>query len=248
MAVIKCLPGTKSLRDMLAYLENEGKTLDNLRSGINCTPSNVEVEFDIVKEMHNKPKGKQYYHITQSFSPRDELDAHKAHDIGERWISKNIENHQIYMVTHIDRDHLHNHFVINSVNIENGLKLQINPKRLEEMKKSSNDICIKEGLSIINLDKDHGIMKNDREYRLEKSGVKTWKSTFRESIDTAVMHSSDILEFVNILKDNFNIEAEFTDRSVIYKNNDLNLIIRGSKLGGSYNRNGIINALKNKGM
>ena len=242
MAVIKCLPGTKSLRDMLAYLENEGKTLDNLRSGINCTPLNVEVEFDIVKEMYNKPKGKQYYHITQSFSPFDDLNPLKAHEIGEKWIGKNIKNHQIYIVTHIDRDHLHNHFVINSVNLENGLKLQINPKKLEDMKRSSNEICMEEGLAVINLDKDFGVKKTDREYRLEKSGVKTWKSVFRESIDKALHHSSDILEFVNILRDNFDIETEVTERSIVYKKEDV--VIRGSKLGGSYNKNGILKVLK----
>ena len=114
MAVIKCLPGTKSLNDMLLYLENEGKTEDNLRSGINCTSENVETEFNIIKELYNKNTGKQYYHITQSFSPLDNIDAEKAHEIGLRWIGENIEDHQIYIVTHIDREHLHNNFTSSS--------------------------------------------------------------------------------------------------------------------------------------
>lgn len=241
MAVIKCLPGTKTLENMLLYLETEGKTEDNLRSGINCTADNVETEFNIIKELYNKPKGKQYYHITQSFSPEDHIDAEKAHDIGVRWIEENIEDHQIYIVTHIDRDHLHNHFVVNSVNLENGLKLQISPKKLEDMKRSSNDICRQEGISTINLDKSYGLSVTDREYRLAKSGVKTWKSILRESIDTALTHSSDILEFVQILKDNYDIDAKFTERSVVYIMNDENLVVRGSKLGGSYSRRGILN-------
>ncbi|SFU61882.1 Relaxase/Mobilisation nuclease domain-containing protein [Clostridium sp. DSM 8431] len=238
MAVIKCLSGTKSLEDMLSYLENEGKTLDHLRSGINCTSSRILTEFSIVKEMYNKLKGKQYYHITQAFSPEDDITPEKAHDIGVRWMEENIQDHQIYIVTHIDRDHIHNHFVINSVNFENGKKLQINPKKLEKMKESSNKICREEGLSTINLDKSYGDSKTDKEYRLESSGVKTWKSFFRESISMSLEHSSNISEFVNILKDNFDIEAEFTDRSVVFKKEDI--IIRGSKLGGSYSRSGII--------
>lgn len=238
MAVIKCLAGTKSLPDMLAYLENEGKTLDHLRSGINCTSLMVETEFNIVKEMYNKRNGKQYYHITQSFSPEDDITPERAHDIGIRWMEENIQNHQVYVVTHIDRDHIHNHFVVNSVNLEDGKKLQISPKKLQEMKESSNKICLEEGLATINLDRSFGISKTDKEYRLENSGVKTWKSYFRESITSSIEHSDNIVEFVNILKDNFDIETEFTDRSVVFKKDDI--VIRGSKLGGSYSRNGIL--------
>ena len=47
MAVIKNLPATKSLKNQLEYLATEGKTRDDLRSGINCTPDNVELEFNI---------------------------------------------------------------------------------------------------------------------------------------------------------------------------------------------------------
>lgn len=241
MAVIKCLPGTKSLSDMLLYLENEGKTEDNLRSGINCTSENVETEFNIIKELYNKPTGKQYYHITQSFSPLDNIDAEKAHEIGVKWIGENIEDHQIYIVTHIDRDHLHNHFVVNSVNLETGIKLQISPKKLEHMKVSSNRICLEEGISTINLNKDFGISITDSEYRLEKRGVTPWKKNLRESIDIALNHSNDILEFVQILRDNFNIEAEFTDRSLVFRKDDENIVVRGYKLGGSYSRRGILN-------
>ncbi len=247
MAVIKCLPGTKSLNDMLLYLENEGKTEYNLRSGINCTSENVETEFNIIKELYNKPAGKQYYHITQSFSPLDNIDAEKAHEIGLRWIGENIEDHQIYIVTHIDREHLHNHFVVNSVNLETGFKLQISPKKLEHMKESSNKICFQEGISTINLSKDFGVSVTDREYRLKKSGAVTWKSSMRESIDVALNHSNDIVEFVKILRDNFNIEAEFTERSLVFRKADENIVIRGYKLGGSYSRRGILKSI-NKGV
>lgn len=125
MAIIKSLPGTKSLRNQLNYLAKEGKTIDELREGINCTTDNVEKEFNIVKQLHNKTQGKQYYHFTQAFSPEDNINPEKAHELGREWIERNIEGHQVYMGTHIDKNHIHNHFVINSVNIENGLKLQI---------------------------------------------------------------------------------------------------------------------------
>lgn len=137
MAVIKSLPATKSLSNQLKYLEKEGKTVEELKEGINCTTDNVEREFNIVKQLHNKTTGKQYYHFTQAFSPEDKIAPEKAHQLGKEWIERNIQGHQVYMVTHIDKNHIHNHFVINSVNMDNGLKLQISPSKLLEMKKDS---------------------------------------------------------------------------------------------------------------
>ncbi|WP_252248954.1 relaxase/mobilization nuclease domain-containing protein, partial [Clostridium sp. ZBS20] len=87
------------------------------------------------------------------------------------------------MVTHIDKNHIHNHFVINSVNIDNGLKLQISPSKLFEMKKDSNRLCERENLLEINLERNKGISKTDNEYRLEKKGITTWKDELRQCID-----------------------------------------------------------------
>ncbi|WP_243448094.1 hypothetical protein ACSXA9_15215 (plasmid) [Clostridium perfringens] len=56
MAVIKYLPGKKSLKSQLKYLEKEGKTLEELKIGINCTSDNIEKEFNIVKELYKKKK------------------------------------------------------------------------------------------------------------------------------------------------------------------------------------------------
>ena len=42
MAVIKSLPATKSLSNQLKYLEKEGKTVEELKEGINCTTDNIE--------------------------------------------------------------------------------------------------------------------------------------------------------------------------------------------------------------
>lgn len=53
------------------------------------------------------------------------------------------------MATHIDRDHWHNHFDVNSVNSETGLKIQINEKGLEELRNRSDEICQQFGLEVL---------------------------------------------------------------------------------------------------
>ena len=53
-----------------------------LVSGIHCMPETALNEFRFVKNKFGKTEGRQYYHIVQSFSPDDNLDAETAHEIG----------------------------------------------------------------------------------------------------------------------------------------------------------------------
>ena len=241
MAVIKSLPATKSLSNQLKYLEKEGKTVEELKEGINCTTDNVEREFNIVKQLHNKTEGKQYYHFTQAFSPEDKITPEKAHQLGKEWIERNIQGHQVYIVTHIDKNHIHNHFVINSVNMDNGLKLQINPSKLLEMKKDSNYLCDRENFSKINLEPNKGISKTDSEYRLEKKGVTPWKDELRQCIDFGRSKTKSIEELKEYLKEHFNIEVRETKNSISYKHPEQNKSVRGNKLGGDYTKEGLLN-------
>ena len=240
MAIIKCLSGTKSLKNQLKYLEKEGKTLEELKQGINCTTDNVEKEFNIVKEMYNKKEGKQYYHYTQSFNPDDEISVEKAHEIGKEWIEKNIKGHQIYMVTHIDKNHIHNHFLINSVSIEDGKKLQISPKKLEKMKIESNKICEREHLTKINLDKKRDALKTDGEYRIEKRGQETWKGELREVIELELNNSNNLEEFIKNLKEKYDVEIRVTKNTISYKHPTQKKSVRGKRLGENYTKERIL--------
>ena len=241
MAVIKYLPGKKSLKSQLKYLEKEGKTLEKLKTGINCTSDNIEKEFNIVKELYNKKEGKQYYHYTQAFNPEDKITPEKVHEIGKEWIEKNIKGYQIYLVTHIDKEHIHNHFIINSVSFEDGKKLQISPKKLEKMKKESNKICKREHLTEINLNKKNEILRTDEEYRIEKRGQETWKGELREVIELELKKSKSLEEFRENLKEKYNVEIRVTKSTISYKHPEQKKSVRGKRLGENYTKERIIN-------
>lgn len=247
MAIIKSLPATKTLKKQLEYLEQEGKTLEELKVGINCTTDNVLMEFNIIKELYNKPTGKEYYHFTQAFSPNDDISAIKANELGIEWINNVIEEHQIYMVTHIDKDHIHNHFVVNSVNMNTGKKLQISPGKLVEMKKASNNICEREGFHIINLDENIGISKTHNEYNLEKryrlegESIKMWKGELRDKIGYAITNSNSLEEFKEKLDREHNISIREKEKDFIYIHKNINREVSGKKLGGYYKKGSIVN-------
>ena len=236
MAIVKSLPATKTLSNQLKYLQKEGKTREDLKEGINCSPENIEREFNTIKLLHGKTEGKQYYHFTQAFSPEDNITPEKANELGKEWIQNNIKDHQVYIVTHIDKDHIHNHFVINSVNIESGNKLQINPKKLFEMKNDSNRICEREGLMKINVNKKADIKKTMAELGMELRGITTWKDELRQCIDFARERSNNLEELKENLKSNFEITIRETKNSISFKHPEQGKSVRGKNLGNKYTK------------
>ncbi|MSC04895.1 relaxase/mobilization nuclease domain-containing protein, partial [Lactobacillus rhamnosus] len=56
-------------------------------------------------------------------------------------LAKNTEawkGHEVLIATHIDRGHIHSHFIVNSVNYENGYKLQWSKADLQNLKDRCN--------------------------------------------------------------------------------------------------------------
>jgi len=236
LAIVKSLPATKTLTNQLKYLQKEGKTRENFKKGINCNVENVEREFNTIKLLHGKTEGKQYYHFTQAFSPEDNITPEKANELGREWIEGNIKGHQVYLVTHIDKSHIHNHFVINSVNMENGNKLQISPKKLFEMKKDSNRICEREGLIKIDVNKKADVKKTMAELGMEFRGITTWKDELRQCIDFARDRSNSLEGLKENLKENFEIIIRETKNSISFKHPEQGKSIRGKNLGNKYTK------------
>ncbi|MBU3114702.1 relaxase/mobilization nuclease domain-containing protein [Clostridium lacusfryxellense] len=241
MAIVKSLPATKTLSNQLKYLQKEGKTRENLKEGINCDVENIEREFNTIKLLHGKTEGKQYYHFTQAFSPEDNITPEKANELGKEWIQNNIKDHQVYIVTHIDKDHIHNHFVINSVNIESGKKLQITPKKLFEMKNDSNRICEREGFKKIDVNKKADIKKTMAELGMELRGITTWKEELRQCVDFARERSNNLEELKENLKSNFEIITRETKNSISFKHPEQGKSVRGKNLGNKYTKEEIEN-------
>ena len=67
-------------------------------------------EMMSVKEVYNKKEGRQYIHLIQSFSPNDNIDYEKAHQIGIE-LANYFKGFQVLVATHTDTEHIHNHLV-----------------------------------------------------------------------------------------------------------------------------------------
>ena len=115
----------QGLWGLLHYCMQDKKTMYNGRklvTGINCVAQSAFNEMVNTKLQYRKSGGRQYYHIMQSFHPDEPITPETAHEIALRFAEENFSGYEVLVATHVDRHHIHSHFVVNSVNAETGLK------------------------------------------------------------------------------------------------------------------------------
>ena len=241
MAIIKRISSKATVGKLKKYLIQEEKTEEKLISGINCTTENLEREFKLTKELYDKSNGIQYHHIIQSFSPEDNINFEKVHRLGQELADKCFKGFEVFVVTHKDKEHIHNHLVVNSVSLETGLKYNASNKSLWDIKRESNKICEREKLNILDLEHKSKERLTSGELRKELRGEETWKGELKECIRFTKENTSNIDEFTRYLKNEFNIDTRITKKTISYKHPNKEKPIRGSKLGADYDKGELIN-------
>lgn len=132
-----------AMKRVLDYVMQDKKTvIDGIKlvSGQHCVPESAYQEFMATKNQYAKAKGVFFKQYVQSFKPDCNATPEQIHQIGLE-TAKLFDGFEVVVATHIDRDHRHNHFVVNSVNCETEYKIQINEKGLEELRHKSDEIC-----------------------------------------------------------------------------------------------------------
>ena len=236
MAVIKRIASKATPRKIVSYLTQEEKTEEKLIGGKDCDPDNVVNDFNMTQELYGKTGGVKYHHIIQSFSPEDNITPEKAHEIGKELAESQFKEFEVFVVTHKDKDHIHNHLVVNSVSFENGLKYNASNKSLWDIKRESNRLCERENLKTLDLEHKAEKRISSAEKRIMDRGQIPWKDELRQIIDIARERTKDLQSFREFLEKNFEIETRVTKNSISYKHPDHGKAIRGRSLGDKYNK------------
>ena len=204
MATVMYIPEHRqnrfAMRAVINYCMQEYKTFDNkskrqLISGVNCDGANAFQEFMATKKVYGKDNGFFFYHYAQSFSPKEKITPEQAHEIALEFAEKAWSGHEVLVTTHCDREHIHSHFVINSVGFESGKKLRQSPSTLKQLRKLSDEICIAHGLSVLQPYQGGKNSVSSREYRARLRGD-SWKEKLAKDIDTAMSYSGSKDEFI----------------------------------------------------
>ena len=236
MAVIKRIASKATPKKIVSYLTQEEKTEEKLIGGKDCDPDNVVNDFNMTQELYGKTGGVKYHHIIQSFSPEDNITPEKAHEIGKELAESQFKEFEVFVVTHKDKDHIHNHLVVNSVSFENGLKYNASNKSLWDIKRESNRLCERENLKTLDLEHKAEKRISSAEKRIMDRGQIPWKDELRQIIDIARERTKDLQSFREFLEKNFEIETRVTKNSISYKHPDHGKAIRGRSLGDRYNK------------
>lgn len=234
MATIQ-LGNTKIASKLINYCEKKAVE----REGINCSPEYAKSQFKTTRELWGKASGVQAHHVIQSFKP-GEVTPQLANQIGKDLVKKIGKGHEAVIYTHADKEHIHNHIVINAVNHENGKKYQSKKSDLYKIREVSDQLCKEKGLSIVK-EPSAKNRYHRAEYGLAKRGIMSWKDEIREVINHEKQHSKTYEDFKRNLSEKYGIEVKERGKHISFKHPDYQKFVRGKTLGLDYERGTIEN-------
>ena len=196
--------GTQSraaMRGVMLYVMQEKKTAwedGPLVSGINCQPQSVYDDFINTKLLYHKDSGVMFYHMVQSFPKGAAVDPRQAHEAARR-LAEYFDGCEVLVCTHVDREHIHSHCVINSVNFETGKKLHMAKEQLQELMRRNDAICQKMGLPVFDAPTQQTRGMSGAEYHTALKG-QSWKLRLMNTIDECMKYAADKDAFVSLME------------------------------------------------
>ena len=226
--------GTQSraaMRGVMLYVMQEKKTAwegEPLVSGINCQPQSVYDDFLNTKLLYHKDSGVMFYHMVQSFPKGAAVDPRQAHEAARR-LAEYFNGCEVLVCTHVDREHVHSHCVINSVNFETGKKLHMAKEQLQELMRRNDAICQEMGLPVFEPTTQQARGMSGAEYHTALKG-QSWKLRLMNTIDECMKYAADKDAFVSLMaSEGYAVRWEDTRKYITYTTPD-GLKCRDSKL------------------
>ena len=190
------------MKSVMRYVSQMSKTLWNgqqLVSGIGCQPETVFDEFLSTKLLHHKDGGVMFYHMVQSFPKGADVDPRTAHEAARR-LAGYFEGCEVLVCTHVDREHIHSHCIINSVNFETGKKVHMADAQIQALRVCNDQICEELGLPKFQRDEQRQSrgMSNAEYYAASKG--ESWKFELMRVIDDCMRYAGNREEFLALLR------------------------------------------------
>lgn len=190
-----------NLHKVAEYVKASYKTEKQLYvTAINCSEDNIVQEMMETKRLFDKEDGILGYHAFQSFC-EGEVTPELAHKIGIK-LAEELwgDRFQVVVTTHLNTNHIHNHFLLNSVSFVDGLKYYNKLETYALMRQTSDNLCREYGLSVL---KEKPTGKYNVDYTLfYKNYIKksNYHTQAKQDIDYAITQSNTYREFENLLK------------------------------------------------
>lgn len=208
---------------VMRYVKQEKKTRlgdRQLVSGINCRPESVYDDFLRTKLLYHKEDGRMFYHMVQSFPTGEAVDPAAAHAAALK-LAEYFEGREVLVCTHTDRDHIHSHFIINSVSLEDGRKLHISEPELSELRQCNDVVCAQFGLPVFQPERPKKTKAvASAEYHAAARG-ESWKFQLMNYIDECMRYARTRDEFVLLMsRKSYNVRWQDSRKNITYTTPD----------------------------
>ena len=138
-----------------------------------------------------------FYHMVQSFPKGAAVDPRQAHEAARR-LAEYFDGCEVLVCTHVDREHIHSHCVINSVNSDTGKKLHMAKEQIQELMRRNDMICQEMGLPVFDAPTQQARGMSGAEYHTALKG-QSWKLRLMNTIDECMKYAADRDAFVSLM-------------------------------------------------
>jgi hypothetical protein len=228
----------RGLQEVLKYTVQDAKTEKQFYvTGINCYPETACKQMSKTKLQFQKTDGILAFHGYQSFAP-GEATPETAHAIGVKMAQELWGNRfEVVVSTHLDKNHLHNHFVLNSVSFKDGKRYYDNKTTYSLMRQTSDRLCREYSLSVIE-NPQRGKSKHYAEWKAEQESKPTWRGLIREDVDKAIDESMTFTQFIaNLRRQGYEVKTGVKYMAV--RPNGKERFVRLKTLGDDYTEENI---------
>ena len=210
MATSKIKAIKNTLRKAIDYIVNPDKTDGGqLVYSHGCSIETADLEMAITAKQGTGRGDRIAYHLMQSFSPDDNITPERALELGIEFAQRVTGGKcEFVIATHIDKDHIHNHIIFNSVDYVNHRKYHSDTKDKYRIRDINDEICKANNLSVLPKYDGRRKFKYKNIHREEKA---SWIKKLQKAIDQAIKTSDTYEDFL------FALEMEGYERNTTRK-------------------------------
>lgn len=218
----------------IAYLTKDTKVFKVMYNLIvKRTPPEITYELKNTRISFNKDNKILGHQLVQSFPASDNVSPELAHKIGIELMEKCLSKYQVVMATHTDGNYIHNQYIINSVSPYDGKKFLDNHKTVNLIRRVSDELCLKYGLSILeNDDKAKYLGLDAATLNTAKRGS-SWKFNLVKDLDEVLEKCKNKNDFIKLFKSK-DYDIRFTEKNITFQKHGEKKAIRADTLAKQF--------------
>ena len=251
MAVTKIHPIKTTLKKAIDYICNGDKTDGEIYVTTHlCSRENAHKEFELTKKQFGSRTKTLAHHLIQSYVP-EEVSFEEAHQVGIELCEKILEGKYEYVLaTHINKDHIHNHIIFNSIDVDEGKVYHSYYGSYMDIRNQSDRLCKEHNLSVIDQETQreiNGIKRrkfvNWYDWNEDKKGS-SYKSGLQFDIDRAIKYSINWEDFLSKMEDK-GYEIKY-GKHIAFRAKNQKKFTRAKTIGANYTEECIKERILNK--